>query len=38
MAQKLFVGGLAFATTDQGLQEFFSQAGESFAEGRGVAA
>jgi cold-inducible RNA-binding protein len=28
MAQKLFVGGLAFATTTEGLQDFFSQAGE----------
>ena len=28
MAQKLFVGGLAFATTTEGLQDFFAQAGE----------
>jgi RNA recognition motif-containing protein len=28
MAQKLFIGGLAFSTTEQGLQEFFAQAGE----------
>jgi RNA recognition motif-containing protein len=28
MAQKLFVGGLAFITTTEGLQDFFSQAGE----------
>ena len=28
MAQKLFVGGIAFATTDAGLREFFAQAGE----------
>ena len=28
MAQKLFVGGLAFATTNEALQNFFSQAGE----------
>lgn len=28
MAQKLFVGGLAFTTTEEGLQEFFTQAGE----------
>jgi hypothetical protein len=28
MAQKLFVGGLAFATTNEALQDFFSQAGE----------
>jgi RNA recognition motif-containing protein len=28
MAQKLFVGGLAFATTNEGLQDFFTQAGE----------
>jgi RNA recognition motif-containing protein len=27
MAQKLFVGGLSFSTTDGGLREFFSQAG-----------
>jgi RNA recognition motif-containing protein len=27
MAQKLFVGGLAYTTTDEGLQKFFSQAG-----------
>jgi RNA recognition motif-containing protein len=28
MAQKLFIGGLAFSTTEQGLQEFFAKAGE----------
>jgi cold-inducible RNA-binding protein len=28
MAQKLFVGGLAFTTTDERLHVFFSQAGE----------
>jgi RNA recognition motif-containing protein len=28
MSQKLFVGGLSYVTTDQGLQKFFSQAGE----------
>lgn len=28
MAHKLFVGGLAFTTTSEGLQEFFAQAGE----------
>jgi RNA recognition motif-containing protein len=28
MAQKLFVGGIAFNTTEEGLQEFFAQAGE----------
>lgn len=28
MAQKLFVGGLAFTTTEEGLHEFFAQAGE----------
>jgi RNA recognition motif-containing protein len=28
MAQKLFVGGLAFSTTTEGLQDFFAQAGE----------
>lgn len=27
MAQKLFVGGIAFATTGDGLREFFSQSG-----------
>ena len=27
MAQKLFVGGIAFSTTDEGLGEFFGQAG-----------
>jgi RNA recognition motif-containing protein len=27
MAQKLFVGGIAFSTTSDGLREFFSQAG-----------
>jgi RNA recognition motif-containing protein len=27
MAQKLFVGGIAFNTTDEGLREFFSQSG-----------
>ncbi len=27
MAQKLFVGGIAFATTSDGLREFFSQSG-----------
>ena len=27
MAQKLFVGGLAFATTSDGLQEFFAKSG-----------
>lgn len=27
MAQKLFVGGLSFTTTSEGLQEFFAQAG-----------
>lgn len=27
MAQKLFVGGLSFSTTNQDLQEFFAQAG-----------
>jgi len=27
MAQKLFVGGIAFATTDEGLREFFAQSG-----------
>jgi RNA recognition motif-containing protein len=28
MAQKLFVGGIAFATTDEGLHAFFAQAGD----------
>jgi RNA recognition motif-containing protein len=28
MAHKLFVGGIAFGTTEDGLQRFFSQAGE----------
>jgi RNA recognition motif-containing protein len=28
MAQKLFVGGIAFNTTEEGLHEFFGQAGE----------
>ena len=28
MAQKLFVGGIAFNTTEEGLNTFFSQAGE----------
>jgi len=28
MATKLFVGGLAWATTDDGLKSFFSQAGQ----------
>ena len=28
MAQKLFVGGIAFTTTEEGLNTFFSQAGE----------
>ena len=27
MAQKVFVGGIAFATTDEGLREFFGQSG-----------
>jgi len=27
MAQKLFVGGIAFATTEEGLREFFAQSG-----------
>jgi RNA recognition motif-containing protein len=27
MAQKLFVGGLSFSTTSDGLREFFSQSG-----------
>ena len=27
MAQKLFVGGIAFNTTSQGLREFFAQSG-----------
>jgi RNA recognition motif-containing protein len=27
MAQKLFVGGIAFATTNEGLREMFTQAG-----------
>jgi RNA recognition motif-containing protein len=27
MAQKLFVGGIAFATTSDGLREFFEQSG-----------
>ena len=27
MAQKLFVGGIAFATTSEGLRELFSQSG-----------
>jgi RNA recognition motif-containing protein len=27
MAQKLFVGGIAFRTTSDGLRDFFSQAG-----------
>ncbi len=27
MAQKLFVGGIAFQTTSEGLQEFFAQSG-----------
>lgn len=27
MAQKLFVGGLSFSTTNQDLQEFFAQTG-----------
>lgn len=28
MAQKLFVGGIAFSTTSEGLREFFGQSGE----------
>jgi cold-inducible RNA-binding protein len=28
MAQKLFVGGIAFTTTEEGLHAFFTQAGE----------
>jgi RNA recognition motif-containing protein len=28
MAQNLFIGGLAFATTDDSLKEFFEQIGE----------
>ena len=28
MAQKLFVGGIAFTTTDESLNAFFTQAGE----------
>jgi RNA recognition motif-containing protein len=28
MNNKLFVGGIAWATTEEGLKEFFSQAGE----------
>jgi cold-inducible RNA-binding protein len=28
MAQKLFVGGIAFTTTEEGLHEYFAQAGE----------
>jgi cold-inducible RNA-binding protein len=28
MAQKLFVGGLAFITTEAGLEKFFAQTGE----------
>jgi RNA recognition motif-containing protein len=28
MAQKLFVGGIAFNTTEEGLNTFFAQAGE----------
>lgn len=28
MSQKLFIGGLSYVTTDQGLHDFFSQAGE----------
>ena len=27
MAQKLFVGGIAFSTTEEGLREFFAQSG-----------
>jgi cold-inducible RNA-binding protein len=27
MAQKLFVGGIAFSTTDEGLRDFFAQSG-----------
>lgn len=27
MAQKLYVGGIAFSTTSEGLREFFGQAG-----------
>ena len=27
MAQKLFVGGIAFATTSEGLRDFFAQSG-----------
>jgi RNA recognition motif-containing protein len=27
MAQKLFIGGIAFATTEEGLREFFAQSG-----------
>lgn len=27
MAQKLFVGGIAFSTTSEGLREFFAQSG-----------
>jgi cold-inducible RNA-binding protein len=27
MAQKLFVGGIAFATTENGLRDFFAQSG-----------
>ncbi len=28
MAQKLFVGGISFSTTSDGLREFFAQSGE----------
>ncbi len=28
MAQKLFIGGLAFSTTNDGLRDFFAQCGE----------
>jgi RNA recognition motif-containing protein len=28
MAQKLFIGGLSFSTTSDGLREFFAQCGE----------
>jgi RNA recognition motif-containing protein len=28
MAQKLFIGGLSYVTIDQGLHDFFSQAGQ----------
>lgn len=27
MAQKLFIGGIAFSTTSEGLREFFAQSG-----------